>query len=68
MVCRGVLSGPVNQLNRILSLRYPPDRDRTPSKVGSARVWRYLALSPIHVQVGSLDRLILIRSGGSLAR
>ena len=44
------------------------DCDTTPSAIGSAIARPYLALSCIHVQVGSLDCLILSLLGGSTAQ
>ena len=45
---RPLLTGPLNRLNATLSLRYPLDRNRTPSAIGSAIVWPYLTVSCIH--------------------
>ena len=61
------LSGPLNRLNATPSLLQPLDRYRTPSAIRSAIGGAYLALSRIHTQVGVLNRLVLIRLGGSTA-
>ena len=57
------LSGPLDRLNAILSLRHPLDRYRTPSAIGSA-IGRALslALSRIQTQVGVLNHLVLNRA------
>ena len=54
------LSGPRSRLNAMLSLLDPLNRYRTPFAIGSVCVCGrpYLALSPIHTQVGVLNRLI----------
>ena len=55
------LSGPLNQLNAILSLLQPLDRYRTPSAIGSAIEGPYLVLSRFRAQLGVLNRLVLNR-------
>ena len=64
--CR--LSGPLNQLNAILSLLQAFDCYRAPSAKVSAIGRPYLALSHIHAQIGVLNRLVLNRLGCSTAR
>ena len=59
-----LLNGPLNRWNATQCLWYLLDRDRSLSAIGNV----ILALSCIHVQVGSLNRLILNRLGGSTAR
>ena len=61
-------SGPLNQLNAILSLLDPVDHYRPYSATGSAIGRPYLALSRIHTQVGVLNRLVLNNLGSSTAR
>ena len=63
------LSGPLNQLNAILSLLQPLDRVLGgPSAIGSAIGRPYLALSCIQTQVGVLNCLVLNRLRGSTAQ
>ena len=59
------LSGPLNQLNAILSLLQPLNCYRTLSAIVSAIGRPYLALSRIHTQAGILNRLVLNRMEGS---
>ena len=61
------LSGPLSRLNALLSLLHPFDRYRTPYGIGSAIGRPYLGLSRIHAHVGAINRLVLNRSGGSIA-
>ena len=60
-----MLSGPLNQLNAILSLLQPLDRYRAPYAIESAIGMPYLTH---RTQVGVLNRLVLNRSAGSTVR
>ena len=63
-----MLSGPLNQLNAILSPLQPLDRYRAPSAIGSAIGRPFLALSRVCAQLGVLNPPVLNRLGGSTAK